>query len=284
MRAARFEYDVQSVVKRSGRISASALWPGRHARLADRGLSLLHSDKSARGTSGTGRRCDRLDGIERSNESACETDFRSRRAFPSVPIRRLPQVQPIVRFVDQLAKKNLLQTWQRPKIPQYTTIEGPGEEIHEALLGNKTPRLALEHAAAQIEESLKSTQRSWTRQSTVQPIQMHRDERRRWWPWIFTTAPKAACSCPSCVPSRPGMPRSVVLHSPARIDLTGFDIKSHVHDPLIDRGFLSVHARSISTTQPLTSPTSARRPLRQSCSDVVNVSACEKVFSTSSKI
>jgi multiple sugar transport system substrate-binding protein len=75
---------------------------------------------------------------------------------------------PIVRFVDQLAKKNLLHTWQRPKIPQYTTIEKVlGEEIHDALLGNKSPRLALEHAAAQIEASLKSAHKTWARQSVV---------------------------------------------------------------------------------------------------------------------
>jgi multiple sugar transport system substrate-binding protein len=63
---------------------------------------------------------------------------------------------PIVRFVDSLAKKNLLNTWQRPNVPQYTNIERIlGFEIHDALLGRKSPREALEAASRQIEDSLR---------------------------------------------------------------------------------------------------------------------------------
>lgn len=63
---------------------------------------------------------------------------------------------PIVRFVDSLAKKNLLNTWQRPNVPQYTNIERIlGVEIHDALLNLKSPRDALETASRQIEQSLR---------------------------------------------------------------------------------------------------------------------------------
>lgn len=168
MRAARFEYDVQSVVKRRVEYLPQPSGPGG-TRASPIGGFLF---------------CIPTNLPEERVELAADAIawMASREAmkahvkngFPVAPrfsVSADPEAaasSPIVRFVDQLAKKNLLHTWQRPKIPQYTTIEKVlGEEIHEALLGNKTPRLALEHAAAQIEESLKSTQRSWTRQSSV---------------------------------------------------------------------------------------------------------------------
>lgn len=64
---------------------------------------------------------------------------------------------PIVRFVDQLAKKNLLHTWQRPNIPQYAAIERIlGEEVHDALLGIKTDKAALADSADRINRELRS--------------------------------------------------------------------------------------------------------------------------------
>ena len=46
---------------------------------------------------------------------------------------------PIVHFVNDLARHNLLQTWQRPALPQYRQIEVVlGEEIHAALKREKT--------------------------------------------------------------------------------------------------------------------------------------------------
>jgi multiple sugar transport system substrate-binding protein len=64
---------------------------------------------------------------------------------------------PIVRFVDQLAKKNLLHTWQRPNIPQYTAIERIlGEEVHNALSGLKPDKQALQDAAMQIDRELRA--------------------------------------------------------------------------------------------------------------------------------
>jgi multiple sugar transport system substrate-binding protein len=64
---------------------------------------------------------------------------------------------PIVRFVDQLAKKNLLHTWQRPNIPQYSAIERIlGEEVHDALSSAKSDRTALADAADRINRELKS--------------------------------------------------------------------------------------------------------------------------------
>jgi multiple sugar transport system substrate-binding protein len=59
---------------------------------------------------------------------------------------------PIVHFVNDLARRNLLQTWQRPPVPQYRLIEMVlGEEIHAALTNTKTDTEALASARSRIE-------------------------------------------------------------------------------------------------------------------------------------
>ena len=59
---------------------------------------------------------------------------------------------PIVRYVDTLAKRNHLHTWQRPAVPEYTGIEAIlGEEIHDALSGHKTFGAALASAQQRAE-------------------------------------------------------------------------------------------------------------------------------------
>jgi multiple sugar transport system substrate-binding protein len=60
-----------------------------------------------------------------------------------------------VRFVDRLARRNLLHTWQRPPLPQYSAIERVlGEEIHDALTGVKSDQAALRDASARVERIL----------------------------------------------------------------------------------------------------------------------------------
>ena len=55
---------------------------------------------------------------------------------------------PLVRVVEKFARRHLLQTWQRPPIPQYTRIEAVlGEEIHAALSGQKSDDAALSAAS-----------------------------------------------------------------------------------------------------------------------------------------
>ncbi|MBB3543021.1 extracellular solute-binding protein [Rhizobium sp. BK399] len=156
MRAARFEYDVQSTVKRRVEYLPQPSGPGG-TRASPIGGFLF---------------CIPTNLPEERVELAADAIawMASREAmkahvkngFPVAPrfsVSADPEAaasSPIVRFVDQLAKKSLLHTWQRPKIPQYTTIEKVlGTEIHDALLGNKTPREALETAAAEIEMSLR---------------------------------------------------------------------------------------------------------------------------------
>jgi multiple sugar transport system substrate-binding protein len=63
----------------------------------------------------------------------------------------------IVRFVDGLAKRNLLRNWQRPHVPLYTRFETIlGEEIHNALQGTKTDAAALKSAQDRMSRLLES--------------------------------------------------------------------------------------------------------------------------------
>jgi multiple sugar transport system substrate-binding protein len=81
--------------------------------------------------------------------------------FPIVPrfaVSADPEAtasSPIVRFVDRLARRNQLHTWQRPPLPQYSAIERVlGEEIHDALTGVKSDQAALRDASARVERIL----------------------------------------------------------------------------------------------------------------------------------
>lgn len=58
----------------------------------------------------------------------------------------------LVRFVGSLANRNLLRNWQRPPVPFYTGMERIiGEEVHDALSGRKSDRAALRDAQDRIE-------------------------------------------------------------------------------------------------------------------------------------
>ncbi len=63
----------------------------------------------------------------------------------------------IVRFVDSLAKRNLLRNWQRPPVPAYTRFETVlGEEIHDALQRRKSDAEALRSAQDRMNRILDS--------------------------------------------------------------------------------------------------------------------------------
>jgi len=58
---------------------------------------------------------------------------------------------PIVRMVDQMARKNELVTWSRPPVPAFNLIERTlGEEVHDAVFRGKSPRQALRDAENRI--------------------------------------------------------------------------------------------------------------------------------------
>jgi len=64
---------------------------------------------------------------------------------------------PIVHFVNDLARRNLLQTWQRPPLAQYRRIETVlGNEIHAALTHAKSDADALASASRHIQQILRA--------------------------------------------------------------------------------------------------------------------------------
>src|SRR5271163_1950972 len=67
----------------------------------------------------------------------------------------------IIHAVNELARRDLLQTWQRAPIPQYTQIEVVlGEVVHAYLRGEKPLAAALSDAQIAIERILKESARS----------------------------------------------------------------------------------------------------------------------------
>jgi multiple sugar transport system substrate-binding protein len=64
---------------------------------------------------------------------------------------------PIVRMVDQMARRNELVTWSRPPVPAFNLIERTlGNEIHEAVFNGKSPKQAIRDAENEILRGLKS--------------------------------------------------------------------------------------------------------------------------------
>ncbi len=58
----------------------------------------------------------------------------------------------LVRFVGNLANRNLLRNWQRPPVPFYTTMERIiGGEVHDALSGRKSDKAALKDAQNRLD-------------------------------------------------------------------------------------------------------------------------------------
>jgi multiple sugar transport system substrate-binding protein len=64
---------------------------------------------------------------------------------------------PIVSVVDKLAKRNLLKAWPRPPVPEYLTLEAIlGEEVHRALRREVTDTEALKNAQAQADAVMRA--------------------------------------------------------------------------------------------------------------------------------
>lgn len=151
MRAARFEYDVQSAVKRRVEYAAHPAGPGGtnlspiggfllaipsnlpedRARLAFEAISWMASAEAMR--------------------AHVKNGFPVAPGFSIVADPEAAAGSPIVRLADRLARRNQLHNWQRPPVPHYTGIERIlGEEIHAALRREKSDAAALADADAAI--------------------------------------------------------------------------------------------------------------------------------------
>ena len=156
VRAARFEYDIRSVVKRKvayyphphgpGGITGSpiggfvlavpASLPPERARLAFEAISWMASPAAMKEHVKNGFPVAPRFSVSADPEAAAST--------------------PIVSFVDRLAKQNKIQNWHRPSIPEYHVVEQIlGEEIFAALNGESTDVEALTRSQNRIDKAMR---------------------------------------------------------------------------------------------------------------------------------
>lgn len=152
MRAARFEYDIHSAVKRKVRYLPHAAGPGG-SNLSPMGGFLLAVPANL-----PEARARRAFEAIASMASPEAMRAHAKNGFPVVPrfsVAADPEVQagsPLIPFVDGLAKRNLLSTHQRPEIPQYAAIEAVlGEVLHRALRRECSDAEALGKAQRAVE-------------------------------------------------------------------------------------------------------------------------------------
>ncbi|MCB1377458.1 MAG: extracellular solute-binding protein [Alphaproteobacteria bacterium] len=156
MRAARFEYDIHSVVKRKvaylphpsgpGGSSVSpiggfllmvpASLPPERAHLAFEAISWMASPAAMKEHVKNGIPVAPRFSVSADPEAAAST--------------------PIVSFVDKLARQNRIQNWQRPPIREYHILEDIlGEEIFAALNGDISERQALTRSQNRIDAAMR---------------------------------------------------------------------------------------------------------------------------------
>jgi multiple sugar transport system substrate-binding protein len=152
MRAARFEYDTRSRVTRKveylphpagphGRVTAPmggfvlcvpANLPEERMRLAVDAIAWITSPDTVR---------DHL-----------KSGLPVRPRFSVISDPEVMRSSPIVNFVERVARRDLLDSWQRPPIPEYVAVENVlGDEIHDALTGRTSDRAALVAAQRRID-------------------------------------------------------------------------------------------------------------------------------------
>lgn len=156
MRASRFDRDVGSVVKRRTRfvpqpksrfglssnpiggflLSIPSNVPEARARLAFEAISWMASPEAMKKHATNGMP-----------------------VAPRFSVAADPDVaatSPIVRFVDTLAKRGMLCTWQRPPVPEYRQIEFVlGNRIHSALSEDITVDEALRLAQSEVDQIMR---------------------------------------------------------------------------------------------------------------------------------
>ena len=152
MRAARFEYDIHSAVKRKVRYLPHAAGPGG-TNLSPMGGFLLAVPANL-----PDERARRAFAAIASMASPQSMRVHAKNGLPVVPrfsVAADPEVlagSPLIQVVDGLAKRNLLSTRQRPNVPQYSAIEGVlGDLLHRALRRDCTDAEALIEAQGAIE-------------------------------------------------------------------------------------------------------------------------------------
>lgn len=144
MRAARMEYDIHSMVKRRVEYLPQPAGPkGLRASPIGGFMLAIPANLPAHRIQATMRAIGWM-----ASDRSMQAHVRN--GFPIAP-RFLTRTEPgtaagspIVRFVDTLAHRKLLSTWQRPHVPQYRAIESEiGRVVHAAMTGDMSDHEAL---------------------------------------------------------------------------------------------------------------------------------------------
>ncbi|GAB5467515.1 MAG: hypothetical protein Kilf2KO_05450 [Rhodospirillales bacterium] len=157
VRAARFEYDVASQVKR--RVTYLPQPKGRHGSSANPIGGFLLAIPSNLPEARARLAYEAIAWM--ASPSAMKRHVTN--GLPVAPrfsVAADPEAQassPIVRFIDKIAQRGLLCSWQRPPIPEYPAIEEAlGTFIHQALTGELDDRKALACAQDAIDAALRA--------------------------------------------------------------------------------------------------------------------------------
>lgn len=147
MRAARFEYDIHSLVKRKVRYLPHPAGPGG-TNLSPMGGFLLAVPANL-----PEARARRAYEAIASMASRDAMRVHAKNGFPVIPrfsVAADPEAaagSPLIGVVDSLAKRNLISASQRPRVPQYAQIESVlGEVLHRALRRECSDAAALAQA------------------------------------------------------------------------------------------------------------------------------------------
>ncbi|KQQ86196.1 extracellular solute-binding protein [Aureimonas sp. Leaf324] len=156
MRASRMEYDVQSVVKRKVEYLPQPAGPGGGRASPIGGFLLAIPANLPEDRVGLAAEAIAWMTSEKAMHAHVRNGFPVAPRFSTSADPEASAGSPIVRFVDGLARRQLLTTWQRPNLPVYTRMEAViGREIHAALSRDKSVDAALADAGSAIGELLR---------------------------------------------------------------------------------------------------------------------------------
>lgn len=157
VRAARFEYDINSVVKRKVKYLQHPRGPGGTSNNPIGGFLLCIPSNLPEARVELA-----FEAIAwMSSPEAMKANVQN--GFPLAPrfsVSADPEAaatSPIVSVVDGLARRNLLKSLSRPPVPEFLVIEEVlGSEIHRALRREITDREALASAQAQVDRAMRA--------------------------------------------------------------------------------------------------------------------------------
>jgi multiple sugar transport system substrate-binding protein len=161
MRAARLEYDVRSRVKRRVRYLPQPAGPKGSNVTPLGGFVLAVPSNLPEPRVEAAFEAIRWMTSSESIQTHIKTGFPVLPRFSMTADPEIAAGSQIVYAVNELARRDLLQTWQRAPIPQYTQIEVVlGEVVHAYLRGEKPLAAALSDVQIAIDRILKESARS----------------------------------------------------------------------------------------------------------------------------